>query len=79
MPLLTILLFVAGIGLLVLGADLLVRGVERRFFRSVHPDWRDPDAVPKSVNGILNQIYLAEWPPMKAKRIFMEAAKKVMG
>lgn len=60
-------------------ADLLVRVVERRFFRSVHPDWKDADAVPKAVSGILNQIYLAEWPPMKAKRIFMEAAKKVMG
>lgn len=58
-------------------ADALVRAVERRFFDATHADWKFEE-VPKQLLGVLNQVYLAEWEPRRAKKVFLDLARKTL-
>ncbi len=58
-------------------ADRMVRGTEKRFFGSIHPDWRDPVETPEQMKPMLLQGYLHEWAPKDAKRKFLDVASRL--
>ena len=58
-------------------ADKMVRNAEKRFFREIHPDWRDAVPTPEKLRGVLGNMYSAEWPPERAKRRFLEVARAI--
>ncbi len=58
--------------------DPLTTSVERRFFRETHPDWRVKD-VPRELLGVFNKVYLSEWEPRRAEKVFLETARRIAG
>lgn len=59
-------------------ADKMVRNAEKRFFQTVHPDWREAVPTPVALVGVLGNFYSAEWSPQVAKRRFLEVAAKIL-
>ncbi len=56
--------------------DPLTTSVERRFFRATHSDWRSKD-VPRELFGVFNKVYMSEWEPRRAEKVFLETARRI--